>query len=135
MRFFSLIPIFSCLFFCLSCHKPPGPGGKASVKGKIYVKDFNTSAYGPPIAEYYGVGETIYISYGNNPAVGNTAKSGADGSFEFPYLRTGHYEVYIDSRDTSIHMSGSNKTIPVKVSVDITQTKQVVDLGDIIINK
>jgi hypothetical protein len=81
-----------------NCKKPPGPGGKATIKGKIYVKDFNTAAYGAPIAEYYSAGESVYICYGTDPAAGNSVKTGTDGSFEFLYLRKGHYKVFATSR-------------------------------------
>lgn len=117
-----------------ACKKPAGPGGKSSIKGKIYVKDFNTSALGPPISEYYGAGETVYICYGNNTTVGNTVKTSTDGSFEFLYLRKGHYKIFALSRDTSIHVSGSNKTFPVEVSIDIKSTKETVTVPDITIN-
>ncbi|MGZ3866468.1 MAG: hypothetical protein ACXVC6_07255 [Bacteroidia bacterium] len=118
-----------------ACKKPAGPGGKASIKGKIYVKDFNTAAYGPPISEYYGAGETVYICYGNNTTVGNTVKTSTDGSFEFLYLRKGHYKIFALSRDTSIHVAGSNKTFPVEVNVDISSTRQTINVPDITINQ
>ncbi|MGZ3863159.1 MAG: hypothetical protein ACXVPN_05085 [Bacteroidia bacterium] len=122
------------LFILSGCKKPAGPGGKASIKGKIYVKDFNTAAYGPPISEYYGAGETVYICYGTNTSVGNTVKTSTDGSFEFLYLRKGHYKIFALSRDTSIHVSGSNKTIPVEVSIDIKSIKETITVPDITIN-
>ena len=118
-----------------ACKKPAGPGGKASIKGKVYVKDFNTAAYGPPISEYYGAGETVYICYGTSTAVGNSVKTSTDGSYEFLYLRKGHYKVFVLSRDTSIHVAGSNKTIPVEVPVDLSGNKQSTTLNDIVINQ
>ena len=123
------------LFLCGACKKPAGPGGKASIKGKIYVKDFNTAAYGPPISEYYGAGETVYICYGTSNSVGNTVRTSTDGSYEFLYLRKGHYKIFALSRDTSIHIAGGNKTIPAEIQVDLTSDKQQFNLPDIIINK
>lgn len=121
--------------FLAGCKKPAGPGGKASIKGKIYARDFNTAAYGAPIAEYYSPGETVYICYGADQTVGNSVKTGTDGSFEFLYLRPGHYKVFANSRDTSIHVAGSNKVLPVSIDVDISGRKQVINLTDIVINK
>lgn len=118
-----------------ACKKPPGPGGKATIKGRIYAKDFNTAAYGPPIAEYYSAGETVYICYGTDQTAGNSVKTGTDGSFEFLYLRAGHYKVFATSRDTSIHVAGANKVDPVSVEVDITSNRQVFDVGTLTINK
>jgi hypothetical protein len=117
------------------CKKPAGPGGKASIKGKIYAKDFNTAAFGAPIAEYFIPGESVYICYGTSTATGNSVKTGPDGSFEFLYLRTGHYKIFANSRDTSIHVSGSSKVIPVSAEIDITGNKQSYDAGTIVINK
>ncbi len=133
--------LFSIGLFCLvvlicgACKKPAGPGGKASIKGKVYIKDFNASAFGAPISEFYGAGENVYISYGNDNAVGNNVNTSIDGSFEFLYLNKGHYKIFALSRDTTIHIAGSNKTLPVIIEVDITSNKQVVNLDDIIINK
>jgi hypothetical protein len=117
-----------------SCKKPAGPGGRASVKGKVYVRDFDKYAYSK-ISEYYASGETVYISYGTNEFVGNDIKTADDGSFKFLYLNKGHYKVFANSRDTSIHVNGSNKTIPVVIEFDITNVTQTIDLGDLIINK
>lgn len=122
-------------FFVLSCKKPAGPGGKASIKGKVYVNDFNTAAYGPPIAQYYASGESVYICYGDDQSAANSVHTGSDGSFEFLYLRKGHYTIFVNSRDTSIHVAGGSKVIPVKVSVDISSAKQTVNLADVVINK
>lgn len=133
--------LFSTGLFCLivlictACKKPAGPGGKASIKGKVYVKDFNSAAFGAPIAEFYGAGENVYICYGNDNAVGNNVNTSTDGSFEFLYLNKGHYKIFALSRDTAIHIAGSNKTLPVIIEVDITSNKQVINLDDIVINK
>ncbi len=135
-KYFSVLVILcTLLVFIESCTKPAGPGGKATIKGKIYIRDFNSAAFGPPISEYYGAGENVYICYGNNKAVGNDVNSSTDGSFEFLYLNQGHYKIFALSRDTSIHVAGSNKTIPVSVEVDINSETQVINLNDIILNK
>jgi hypothetical protein len=134
-RFGKLVLLICSIVLITACKKPAGPGGKASIKGKVYVKDFNTAAYGPPIAEYYGAGETVYICYGNSTAVANTVHTSTDGSYEFLYLRKGHYKIFTLSRDTSIHVAGANKTIPVEVGIDLTSNTQVFNVPDVTINK
>jgi len=118
----------------MSCQKPAGPGGRATVKGKVYSYDFdNTQRY--LISKGYVAGETVYICYGDKNVVGNDVKTSTDGSFEFLYLNKGHYKVFVNSLDTSIKFKGDNTKIPVIKEFDITGTTQTIDLQDIIINK
>lgn len=117
-----------------ACTKPAGPGGKAVIKGKLYAKNFDSYNVAQ-ISEYYIAGENVYICYGSSQAVGNDVKTSADGSFQFLYLNKGHYKIFANSRDTSIKVKNSKKTVPVMVEVDINSTNQVVDVGNIIINK
>src|SRR5437016_3972384 len=128
---------YGILFFSLTisngCKKPPGPGGKATVQGKVYARNFDS--YGiSVISEYYISGENVYICYGTSNAVGHTAKTSIDGSFQFLYLNQGHYKIFVNSRDTSIHIKNSKKTVPVIFDLDITSTNQIADAGDIVIN-
>jgi hypothetical protein len=122
------------LFNFSSCNKPPGPGGKATVKGKVYAYDFdNTQRY--LISKGYSSGERVYIIYGNNTEVGKDVRTSSDGSFQFKYLNKGHYKIFVNSLDTSIKVKGNDTEIPVFKEFDITDSKQVLDLEDIIINK
>ncbi|HXB40654.1 MAG TPA: hypothetical protein VNZ49_08935 [Bacteroidia bacterium] len=117
-----------------SCEKPAGPGGKATIKGKLYAKNFDS--YGTSvISEYYIAGENVFICYGTNNGVGNNVRTSTDGSFEFLYLNKGHYKIFANSRDTSIHVKNSKKTIPVIMELDISSTTQTSDVGIIVINK
>ncbi len=117
-----------------ACKKPAGPGGKAAIKGKIHVKDYNT-AVTTLLAEYDGAGESVYISYGDNVAANDNVKSGADGTFEFSYLRPGKYTVFVMTRDTSIKYSGADAELPLKYNVEIGGKKDTKDLGTINICK
>lgn len=115
------------------CEKAPGPGGKSSITGKIYVKDYNTSVT-TLLSEYYGAGENVYICYGDDQTASNDVNTGSDGSFAFNYLRAGHYTVFVMTRDTSIKYSGADAELPLKFSVDIGK-KETKDLGTITICK
>lgn len=118
----------------LSCKKLPGPGGKATAKGRVYAKDFNnTNSY--LVGQGYAAGENVYICYGHNENVGNDVKSSIDGKFEFRFLNKGHYKVFVMSADTSIHVKGADKELPVAVEFDITNVNQTIDLGDFVINQ
>jgi hypothetical protein len=127
-----------CAFFLslllFACQKPPGPGGDATVKGKVYARDFdNQQLY--EISKGYAAGEKVYICYGNSNTVGKTTRTSTDGSFEFKYLTKGHYKVFVNSLDTSIKWKGNDTERPVIKEFDITSTDQVVQLPDFVINR
>lgn len=127
------IILLAAVFY--SCKKEPGEGGKASIKGKLYIKDYNTAG-NVLNSEYYGAGEMVFICYGNAELASNNIRTSYDGSFDFQYLRQGHYKVFALSRDTSDHInSGVNKVNPIITEIDITSNKQVVDIGNITVNK
>ncbi len=135
LKVLSHVLIIALLFSMFaSCKKPAGPGGRAKIKGRLYAKNFDSYNIGI-ISEYYIAGENVYICYGTNTTVGNSVKTSSDGSFEFLYLNKGHYKVFAVSRDTSIHIKNSKKTIPVEFEVEIRSTNETVDLGDVKINK
>lgn len=122
------------VFNITSCQKPAGPGGKATVKGRVYAKDYdNTQQY--LLSQGYSAGETVNICYGNNTAIGNDLKTSYDGSFQFLYLTKGRYKIFVNSLDISINIKGNNTKIPIIKEFEITETSQTIDLGDIIINK
>ena len=68
-----------------ACEKPPGPGGKATIKGRIWASDFDNQQY-RKISEGYSSGDRVYISYGNSTTISNDTRTGPDGTFEFRYL-------------------------------------------------
>ena len=120
--------------FLSGCKKPAGPGGKATIKGKVYAYDFdNTQRF--LIAKGYSADERVYIMYGNENTIGNDARTSVDGSFEFKHLNKGHYKIFVNSLDTSIKLKGNDTYVAVIKEFDITDPKQTVNLDDIIINK
>ena len=44
--------------------------------------------------EYYGIDEIVYIIAGDDPSYFERVRTGPDGTFWFPNLRMGKYEVY-----------------------------------------
>jgi len=135
MRHKFTIPAFALILVVLcACEKPPGPGGRATVTGKVYAYDFdNTQNY--LISQGYSSGEKVYIIYGNGTSIGNNVSTSSDGSFEFKYLNKGHYKVFVNSLDTSHKIKGNDTEIPVMVEFDIKGVKEKIDLKDIVINK
>jgi hypothetical protein len=118
----------------ISCEKPAGPGGSATIKGRIFAHDFdNTQRY--EISKGYAAGERVYIMFGNDNTVGDNVRTAADGSYEFRYLNKGSYKIFVNSLDTSIKYKGNKTFVPVFAEATITDRKQVVTIEDIIINK
>lgn len=111
-----------------SCKKDPGPGGMATISGKLMIKDYDAS-FKLLKDSYYAQGENVYISYDGLDGVGSSVKTSYDGSYQFSYLRKGKYKVFAVGKDSS--SINSNKTIAVVVDVDITDKKQDIKLPDI----
>ena len=112
-----------------SCKKTAGSGGKAGIKGKVWVEDWNTS-YTIKNGEYAGVDLDVYIIYGDDVSYGDRTKTSYTGEFEFKYLRKGKYKVYVYSKDNTLQ-SISGKISIVK-DVEITNNKQNVELEQFI---
>ena len=113
-----------------SCKKEAGEGGNSSIRGKVWVINYN-STFTSINSEYVGADEYVYIIYGSDVSYGDRTKTNPEGEFEFKYLREGNYTVYVYSKDkTGVSPSG---TTAVKVSTNISKKKQVVDLGTITI--
>lgn len=127
------IIILSMVFFA-GCKKPPGPGGQATVKGKVYAYDYdNTQNY--LISKGYSPGTKVFIVYGNGNDIGNSVTTSIDGTFEFKYLTKGHYKVFVNSLDTSYKVKGNDTEYPVIKEFDIKDAKKTITLEDIVINK
>lgn len=114
------------LFIISSCKKAPGEGGNSTITGKVWVKDYN-SDFTIYNGEYAGADENVYIIYGNDASYGDKVKAGPDGVFEFKYLRTGDYTVYVYSKDKT--MTSASGKVAVKAAVSIGKKKQTVDAG------
>jgi hypothetical protein len=116
-----------------ACTKGPGEGGRAFIKGKLYVKNYKAYPDTTLQASYWAQDENVFIIYGDEPGVGKSVKSAYDGSFQFEYLRKGKYKVYALSDDRA---SGINsKTKEVLVEVEIKSATETVDIGTITIEK
>ncbi len=124
-----------CLITLMNaCKKGAGEGGRAFIKGKVFIKNF-TAPPGPFILqdEYYAQGENVYIVYGDQPGVGKSVRTSYDGSFQFEYLRKGNYKVFAYSDDTSSTLNSKTKAII--ANVEIKSPTETVSIPDIVIVK
>jgi hypothetical protein len=110
----------------ISCQKGPGIGGQASVRGKVsgilYNKYFTSKLDSGNVVNW-----TVNILYGGDIGVDATQKTGYDGSYEFAYLRPGHYTIFVYSRSHKTNLADSS----IVVGLDITSKKQVLNLSEI----
>lgn len=120
-----------------ACKKPAGEGGTSTIKGTVYVKNYNSN-FSTLLGQYPGGDVDVYIIYGDDATYGERTRSGPDGVFEFKYLRKGNYKVYAYSKDSvatvgpPYSMTNPNVNAPamaVYKSGEITKKKQTVDLG------
>ncbi len=130
MKKISILILITSAIILGSCKKEAGEGGNSSIKGKIWVKDYNAT-FTTLNAEYAGADEDVYIIYGNNTSYGDRIKASPDGSFEFKYLRKGDYTIYVYSKDKTL-TSPSGK-VTVTVNATISKKKETVDVGTITI--
>ena len=114
------------------CSKAPGLGGKASIKGKITGRFYSDTQL-TMLTGLSALGdENVYLIYGNDHTFyDDDISTSYDGSFEFNYLRPGKYIVFMYENCYPCAALQQEKLF----EVEITEKKQVVDLGEIILNK
>lgn len=117
-----------------ACEKGPGRGGTSTIRGKIIVHEYNRD-FSILRDTYPGAKEDVYIIYGDDVVYGDKFEANHDGTYEFNYLREGHYTVFAYSKDSTLNYDITSQEIPVIEKVEITQKDQVVEVPDIIILK
>jgi hypothetical protein len=125
-----ILIVLTCAF--MSCKKPAGEGGQASIRGKVWVEDWN-AAFTIKNGEYAAADEDVFIIYGDDLNYGRKVSTTYTGEFEFKYLQKGRYRIYVYSKDKTLK-SQSGDTTFVKEAV-ITDKKQVITLEPFIIYK
>ncbi len=127
---FNFLIVTIIVLLISSCKKEAGEGGDSSIRGKIWVVNYNAT-FTSINNEYVGADEYVYIIYGDDISYGDRVKTNPAGEFEFKYLREGNYTIYIYSKDkTRTEPSGITS---MKVSTNISKKEQVVDVGTITI--
>jgi len=118
--------ILSLLFisFLLACTKGPGTGGRATIKGKVYTHNYNSS-FVLQDSGYLGA-QKVYIKYGDQVGIGNDVDTDNEGIYVFPYLRKGTYTIYTYSKTLQNNQLDS----VVIQTVTIADRKEIVELPD-----
>lgn len=114
-----------------ACKKEAGEGGKAEIHGVVYMQEYNDNT-GIPIGHPHPAAEQrVYIIYGDNGYADDDTRTEPDGTFRFPWLRKGDYQVYVVSEcDPDIYVGCTKSVLD---AVEITDRKEVVVLDTMLI--
>lgn len=126
----AFILVLAISAFIYSCTKPAGEGGTSKIKGRIYIRDYNSN-FTILNAAYYGMEERVYIIYGDETFYGDDIRTSYDGTFEFNYLRQGMYQIFAYSKDSTLTTPG--EFYPVIDTVYITEEYQTIELPTMIL--
>ena len=132
MKYRIILIALTCITF-FSCKKPAGTGGNSSIKGNVWVWDYDKNLTAVQY-QYAGVDVEVYIIYGDELTEGDKVNTNSNGEFEFKYLRKGKYKIYAISKER-IGLTNDAKDVAVSVETTISKNKQTVDAGQIIIKK
>ena len=92
MKKYLLILVLAALFLT-SCSKDEGYGGLASISGKVFAQDYNSS--GTLVSEGYLAGIKVYIKSHDGGTFYDDVDTFYDGSFKFDFLHEGTYDVWV----------------------------------------
>lgn len=76
----------------LSCGKMEGYGGKATIAGKVYGRDYTPS--GNLASQGYLGDVRVYIAKHGSTQYFDDMRTSYDGSFQFDYLQVGKYDLW-----------------------------------------
>jgi hypothetical protein len=126
MRLFTTgIALLALLCFA-ACKKDAGPGGLASIKGKVYGTDVTTA--GNIKSQGYIGDQRVFIGVSNDPYSFEDVRTSYDGSYEFRFLRKGTYDVWAYSDcDTCVQ----KQKLVIKKGIEISDKKETVMVEDL----
>jgi hypothetical protein len=127
----SLIFLLLIPLLMTSCEKEPGVGGKSTIYGKVYVRDYN-STFTVLEEEYYGPDVWVYIIYGDDRDYSDRIRTSYDGTYEFKYMRPGTYHLYAYSKDSTMQTTAD---VAVIRDVEVPNKKQEIEVPRIVIFK
>lgn len=126
-----LLIIATVVFALYSCSKEPGKGGTSTIKGTVYVQEYNKDLT-IKVGDIYPAQDVdVYLIYGNDEVYGDDFKTGYDGKYEFNYLQEGKYTIYVLSK--SLDNRITSKLVPVFKEVEISGKNKTVEVDSILI--
>lgn len=108
--------------------------GTAMIKGVVRVIDYvDLSTYPDLVVDktYYATEQEVYLTYNNHTFYDERIRTQTGGVFEFGKLIPGKYLIFLYSDD----ITGESDKVSLEFEVSIDDLEQVVDLGEIVIQK
>lgn len=108
--------------------------GSAVIRGVVKEIAYDGDSRWPNLVKEYedfAYEHEVYLTYGNHSYYDNRNRTQHDGSFEFSNLIPGNYLIFLYSDD----VTRETDKVVIKREVVITEMDQVVDLGEITIEK
>lgn len=132
MNIKNILKILSLIAYAIfvSCQKPEGEGGKATIRGSIWTEDWNNT-FTVLQSEYPSADVDVYIIYGEDVSYSQRKRANYNGQYEFKYLRPGNYKIYVYSKDKNLQ-SPSGQVAVIK-EVKINNRKETVNVDTITI--
>lgn len=108
--------------------------GTAMIKGVVRVIDYVDLSSWPDLVidkTYYATEQEVYLTYNNHTFYDERIRTQSGGVFEFGGLIPGNYLVFLYSDD----VTGETDKVSLEFEVSIDELDQVIDLGEITIEK
>lgn len=122
-----LIIFLSVISILISCSKDEGRGGLASIRGKVYGYDINTS--NEITDSGYVANYDVFISYGSNTWVDDKTETSYTGDYSFDELTPGKYTLFVHSQCNSCLFNQESFV----QEVEIKDSKEVLILPNFVI--
>ncbi|HDR67522.1 MAG TPA: hypothetical protein ENN61_00570 [Bacteroidaceae bacterium] len=108
--------------------------GDATIRGVVKLINYKNESQWPNLVIKdisFAQEQEVYLIYGNHTFYDERIRTQYDGTFEFNNLIPGDYKIFLYSED----VTGGTEMITIMRYATITEREQVVDLGEITIEK
>lgn len=115
-----------------ACTKEPGVGGKAEIRGRVFITEYDNNTNQPNGNTYFAPDYRVYITYGDNDFYDDNVDTDPNGLFVYSWMRKGKYTVFTysdcpDSCESGVEVKSK--------TVEINDSKEVVDVGTFEVKK
>lgn len=106
----------------LSCKKGPGVGGRATITGTVYARNYSNSFL--LVDSGFLGAQKVYIKYGDDNGVSDDVETDNTGTYRFDFLRPGKYTVYVYSKQ----LANNKLDVAITKTVEIANKKESVSV-------